>query len=67
MITGSSMDYGTRIVTIVYDLSEPSEHDIRLYCLQNYGFVPCEYTVDSPSNFKGWENPGIISCRKETV
>ena len=67
MITGSSMDYGTGIVTIVYDLSEPSGDDVRRYCLQNYGFEPSGYTVDSPSNFKGWENPGIISCRKERI
>ena len=63
MITGSSRDYGTGIVTIVYDQSEPSPDQVHDYCVDNYGFPPDEYTVDAPTEYRGLSNPGIITCR----
>ena len=65
MIIESTMDYGTGVVTIVYDNCEPTAHAVNSHCEHNYGFVPTEYTVDAPNDYKGLLNPGIITCRKE--
>lgn len=61
MITESTMDYGTGIVTILFDGDRPSYDAVREYCNKNYGFKPFGFTVAMPSEYKGMVNPGVVT------
>ena len=60
MITESSMDYGTGIVTMLFEGDRPSYDVVREYCDKNYGFKPFGFTVEMPSEHRGLFNPGVV-------
>lgn len=66
MIYESSKDYGTGLVTLVYDEDTPSDLDITDYVKGNYGFTPGSVSIDPPSPVTrdGYVNPGIIKCHR---
>ena len=66
MITESSMDYGTGIVTMLFEGERPSYDAVREYCDKNYGFKPFGFTSTMPNEYKGLLNPGTITCSKES-
>ena len=66
MILESSMDYGTGIVTMLFEGERPSYDAVREYCDKNYGFKPFGFTVTMPGEYKGLMNPGVVTTsRKE--
>ena len=66
MILESTMDYGTGIVTILFDGDRPGYDAVREYCDKNYGFKPVGFSVTMPSEYRGLVNPGVVTTsRKE--
>ena len=62
MILESSKDYGTGVVTMLFDGERPSYDEVRAYCYEHYGFKPFGYTTTMPSEYRGLLNPGTILC-----
>lgn len=64
MIYESSKDYGTGIVTILFDNEIPTRTEINAHTRRHYGMTG-KFEIVPPSNFRGTENPGVITVQPE--
>lgn len=60
-IYGSSIDYGTGVVTIVWDGKRPSDQEFIDHARLQYGITQYALSVEEPDNFRGFQNPGIAT------
>jgi hypothetical protein len=59
MIYESSREYGTMVITLLFDGDPPSKEEIDNYTRENYGETG-EAFITPPSRYYGMDNPGVI-------
>lgn len=64
MIYESSKDYGTGIITLIFDDYIPTRTEINAYTTENFG-ITGKFEITPPSTFRRMENPGAIIVQPE--
>ena len=61
MITDSSKDYSTGVVTILWDNDRPTDEEFLSYVFGYYGDTGTLEITGVPNIFKGFYNPGTAT------